>query len=374
MKILTVITILLLVFSAIVVSANVKDYSNNVRNLPFEKGEDEIYYSYDELTELLVQLQEEYSDILNYSSLGKTHEGRDIWLVKISDNVTIDEDEPEVLISGGVHGDEKQTYMVAIYSIKAIVENYTSANVNLSFTMRIRNVVNNSKMYFMPMVNPDGCEAGVRKNGRLNKCPLGKTIFRGVDVNRNFDFKWEEFDKHPFRYRRSGMYSSSGMPRFFEKTHVKYPFFDWRSVIGEGCYRGPYPFSEPESRAMKQFIENHSVIIYMDYHSYFESIQYPWGWTGDPTPDENIFVSIAENISNINGYKINQYGKNYPILGLSKDWMYDKYGIFAMGIELSPTNADGYSSPGMNKPLLPICKTHVLVNLYLAERAMMLAS
>jgi len=88
--------------------------------------------------------------------------------------------------------------------------------------------------------------------------------------------------------------------------------------------------------------------------------------------DGHIFISIAENISFINGYKFNQHGKNYALLGLSKDWMYDKYGIFAMGIELSPTNADGYPFPWMNKPLLPMCKTHVLVNLYLAERAMML--
>ena len=165
------------------------------------KIEKEHYYSYDELTDLLGQLQQKYPKIFNYSSLGKTWGGRDIWLVKISDIVSIDENEPNVLYTGGVHGDEKQGYQAVIYSIKSFVENYTYVNVNESFTDRVRNVVNNTELFFMPMVNPDGCEAYTRENGRPNDCIFGKTLFRGVDINRNCGYKWELIDKYPIRYR-----------------------------------------------------------------------------------------------------------------------------------------------------------------------------
>ncbi|MCX6667135.1 MAG: M14 family zinc carboxypeptidase, partial [Euryarchaeota archaeon] len=82
--------------------ATAKLNNNNTKNT-----EKEHYYSYSELTDLLGQLQKEYPEIFNYSSLGKTWEDRDIWLVKISDNVIIDEKEPGVLYTGGQHGDEK---------------------------------------------------------------------------------------------------------------------------------------------------------------------------------------------------------------------------------------------------------------------------
>ncbi|MCK4365320.1 MAG: hypothetical protein KAW45_04665 [Thermoplasmatales archaeon] len=58
------------------------------------------YYTHDELTDVLEDLYQEYSDIFYYESIGKSHEGRDLWLVKISDNVTNDEeDEPEVFFT-----------------------------------------------------------------------------------------------------------------------------------------------------------------------------------------------------------------------------------------------------------------------------------
>lgn len=98
-----------------------------------------------------------------YESLGKSHEGRDLWFVKISDNVEINESEPGVLYNGGMHGNEKPGYQTVILSIISILENYTLPNVNQSFTDQIRNIVNNSQLFFIPMVNPDGCDANRRK-------------------------------------------------------------------------------------------------------------------------------------------------------------------------------------------------------------------
>jgi len=368
LKIFAIGIMLMMLCSTLLVTAKL----NNNDTVNTEK---EHYYSYDELTDLLGQLQQEYPKIFNYSSLGKTWEGRDIWLVKISDNVSIDEKEPEVLYTGGQHGDEKQGYQVVIYSIKSFVENYTYVNVNQSFTERIRNVVNNTELFFIPMVNPDGCEAGTRKNCRPNKCPFGNTLFRGVDTNRNSGYKWELRDEHPFEYRRSVPY--------LEKVNVKFPFFDFRSLAGEGCYRGPYPFSEPESRAIKHVIENQNISISLDYHAAASEILYGWGWNYDqPIENESLLLSIAQNVSNIAGYKIKKGGLSVN-LGLMRDWISSK-GVLAFAIELPPTRGDrpllhilhqnGNPLPWKNTPLLQICETQVLVNLYFAERAMVMTA
>lgn len=357
------------------VSINLMPSAEGLKGALFKKSVDETYYTYDQFTNLLYQLNQEYADIFSYSSLGKTYEGRDIWLVKISDNVTINEEEQKVFYTGGMHGDEKQGYQVVIYSIKAIVENYTYLNVNQSFTERVRNVVNNTELYFIPMLNPDGCEAGTRKNCRPNNCPLGKTLFCGVDIGRNSGYKWELQDQYPFRYRRS---------TYIEKVNIKYPIFDFRSLIGEGCYRGPYPFSEPESRAIKQVVENHSISIYMDYHSAANHICYGWAWNHDhPLPEEPIMSSIAQGISNMTGYVIKR-GSMSMIFGNMRDWMSSEHGVLAFAMELPRTKADRplldilhgnrHPLPWKNIPILEMCKTHVLVNLYLAERAMMTVS
>ena len=245
--------------------------ARNIQKLSLLRYETEKYYTYDELTDLLGQLQIEYPEIYHYQSLGKTWEGRDIWLVKISDNVNIEEEEAEVFFTGGMHGDEKQAYEAVIYSIKAFLENYTSPIVNQSFTERVRNVINNSEIYIIPMLNPDGVEARTRKNARPNKCPFGKTLLRGVDINRNSGYKWELLDQHPFRYRRDYRF-------FWEKLNIRFPILDYHSLRGEGCYRGPEPFSEPESKAFKSVFDNNNISLYTDHHAGSATGTILYGW------------------------------------------------------------------------------------------------
>jgi hypothetical protein len=329
------------------------------QELHLENYTNNIYYSYDQLTKILGELKSQYPNIFTFDSIGKTYQLRDIWLVKISDNVTIDEDEPEVLFMGGVHGDEKPGYQVIIYTIVALLENYSTFNVNQSFTNYVRSIVNNSELYFIPMVNPDGAEADCRKNQRPNNCLFGNTFFRGVDVNRNFGYKWDEFNKHPFKY------AFGAFPYSLKRTNIMYPFLDFDSIRGGGNYRGSYPFSENESSAIKYFVENHSIIISIDYHTTGELITYPWTWTNDPPPDENIFLSIGENISLMNGYKLLQGSKWYYIIGCSKDWLYAEHGVFPFTIELC--NSSGPLAPQDKEHILNICENHLLVNLYVAE-------
>ena len=340
-----------------------------------------VYYTYDGLTDLLYELKQEYPDIFNFSSLGTTWEGRDIWLVKISDNVSLDEGEPSVLYTGGIHGNEDPGYQVVIYSLKAIVENYTYPYVNESFTNRIKSAVNSTELYFIPMLNPDGIESHVRKNRKPTQGFFGMTLlskkFWGIDLHHNFDFNWDDVYEHPFKYIK--------IPRSLrdlislikdknswigERTAIVNPRSDLLSLIGSGMYRGPYAFSEEETQAVKSFVENHTISIHLDYHIPGEFI-YCSGLKDYNNPSDKITIlSIANNMSKINGYR-SPTGEvkafkwlNYS--GAFGQWMYKVQNVYSFGIELCVSMEQGLSPD--KAYINEVWYTHLLVNLYLAER------
>ena len=139
------------------------------------------YYNYQEMTDVLIDYEKNFSDIMSLDSIGVTYQGRDIWMVKLSDNVEIDEDEPSVLFMGAHHGNEKPAFEVVIFFIEYVLNNYDKANfdndndgiVNEDIIDgsdndndglidedpsedRIREVLNNTQIFLIPMVNPDG--------------------------------------------------------------------------------------------------------------------------------------------------------------------------------------------------------------------------
>jgi carboxypeptidase T len=345
-----------------IVSPNIiglTDIEMSNKQITNDSYESTYYYSYDDLLLLLDNLSNNYADIIKYYSIGKTYEHRDIWLIEISKTVD-SENSPGILFMGGVHGNEKPGYQVIIYTLETFVKNYQIPLVNDSFTQRIRYIVNNSILYFIPMVNPDGVESNNRKNKEPNDCIFGDSLFSGVDINRNFGFKWDEFDLHPLYY------SLSAIPTLLRRANIQYPLLDFWSIVHDGVYRGPDKFSENESIAIKNFVERHNITISVDYHTSGQKILYPWTWTDNPPEDESTFISIASNISKINDYSIQQGGKWYPILGSSKDWLYGEHGIFSFTIELCPS---GIQAPKDIDLITEICKTHVNVNMFLAEQA-----
>lgn len=328
-----------------------------------------VYHTYQEMTDLLKNLEENNSDIMSLISLGKTYEEREIWLVKISDNVDEDEKEPEILLMGAHHGNEKQSYEVLIYFIQHIVENYSKENFDDDgdglinedpidgndndedglidedpSEDRIRDVTNNTEIYIIPMVNPDGVEAGTRKNRAPNYGPFGfkkEITSYGVDLNRNYDYRWFFFYLFPNYYKGATDYR------------------DDRIV-----YHGEKPFCEVETKVIKQFVEKHDIVISLSYHSYGELILYPWGYTELPTKDKQLFESVGKEIKKINNYKLSQGIYLYPTIGDACDWLYGKKGIIPYTIELGTIHA-----PTDPEIVREMCILHVGVNLYVCEKA-----
>lgn len=332
------------------------------------------FYTYETLVELLTLLQTQYPQIFSYRSLTQTYQGRDVWLVKISDNVLENESEPQILFMGGVHGSEKPGFQTVIYSLRSLVENYTTPKLNDSFTLRIRSIVNTTELFFIPMVNPDGITASCRKNCRPNDCLFGKKKLRGVDINRNYDYNWEDVDRHPLRYiviprtweQFKLLWSGDITTYLFERTAIRYPFLDVGSFINLGFYRGPEAFSEPESAAVKDFIEKHHVTISVDYHTYGEKIIYPQPWRYTDPDDNSTFVSLAENVSKINGYRFDRRINWSNLSGNYLYWAYATQGIFPLTIELC--NSSKQNREPDEPYLMKVFHIHLLVNLYLAER------
>jgi len=291
------------------------------------------YYTYQQMTDLLKDLQSENSEIMKLESYGKTHEGRDIWLVKISDNVEIDEKgEPGVLLLGAHHGDEKIAFELLIFFIKYMIENYDKDE-------RIKNAVDSTQIFIIPMINPDGVEVNQRKN--CNPDPE-----HGVNTNRNFGYDWEYYELAPDAFN-----------------------YEWAISPTNWNYRGPSPNSESETQAIIKVAESFTINISLSYHSGAEVAFYPWYHTTQRTPHEKLFIEIGLEMGKISGYPL-WTGSNPIIpklggtLGTSENYLYGEHKILAYTVESSrqksPTNPD---------IVYDICSKNVEVHLYLCEKA-----
>ena len=307
------------------------------------------YHTYQEMTDELHSLQANHSDIMSLTSIGKTYEGRELWMVKLSDNVNMEEDEPGVLFMGAHHGNEWPGFEICLFFIRYMVEHYDNSS-----TPEVRDAINSTQIYLIPMVNPDGVMADTRKNCVPNHGPFGHSTTitsYGVNLNRNYDDPWFLAYIFPVRYSLPLILSDSSFN-----------------------YRGPYPFSENETKAVKNFAEAHAISISISYHSYGELIIYPWMHTTKQTPDEPLFRSVGENISSINHYYlfvkkdrlIPLYGGT---LGSSENWLYREKGTIAFTVEVGtqqrPTNP---------QVMYNLCMTQTTVHLYLCQRAQTIES
>ena len=107
------------------------------------------YYTFSEIEEHLNNIANEYSDLVQLNIIGNTLQGRNIYSVKISDNASIDENEPEVLYTGLHHSREPMSYMNLFYYMYWLLENY-------NIDPLANHIVNNRELWFIPAINPDG--------------------------------------------------------------------------------------------------------------------------------------------------------------------------------------------------------------------------
>jgi len=108
-------------------------------------------------------------------------------------------------------------------------------------------------------------------------------------------------------------------------------------------YRGPSPFSEPESQVVRDFLQQVTPKALISYHNYSQLVLYPWGYTNSPAPDkvllDNLAVAMADKIRAVHGknYTPGQASTLYLASGDTTDWLYALFSVPAYTIELRPS-------------------------------------
>lgn len=315
------------------------------------------YHSFNETVTELNQIATDHPGITKLISIGKSYEGRDIWAMKVSDNPEIEEDEPEVYYNGNHHAREWLTIEVSLYILNYLTDNY---GINSTIT----DIVDNRQIWVIPCVNPDGrvfdspeddpTDHRYQPYGwRKNRVDNGDGTY-GVDLNRNYDYMWGGAGASDASY--------------------------------SGTYRGPEPFSENETRGIRDFVQQHDFIFSISYHTSGQLILYPWGYTYNESEDDDILHAVAVEMANLitnkagsayPGYTPVQGSDLYMTSGTDDDWLYGEMGIFAYCIEMYPDNRDDdaavsspYDSfhPSADK-VVPVCQDNIEAALFLAKIA-----
>jgi len=307
----------------------------------FDFGSMSGHLTWDETIAMIDEMTTLYPNLItSKESIGQTLEGRDMWMVKISDNPTQNEGEPEVLYTAIHHAREPAGLMTLMYYMWYLLENYDTDPM-------IQTLVDNTEMYFIPFVNPDGYvyNQTTNPNGggmwRKNRRDNSGSSCDGVDINRNYGYQWG---------------------------------LDNTGSSADPCdedYRGASAFSEPETQAMRDFCNNHEFINALNYHTYSNLLLYAWGYTEDPSPDDDLFYAHATLYTQDSHYT---YGAGsttiYPTNGGSDDWMYgeqsSKPKIFAYTPELGG-GSDGFWCP--IDRIIPIAQENMIQNILAAAFA-----
>jgi len=318
--------------------SDLTQYVNN-RNVPtvsrnFPLGSMQGNYTWDELNNRFNELRNLYGSIISDRFIiGQSVEGRDIWAFKVSDNPDQNEQEPEVLYTGLTHAREPLSMMNLFYFVQVIGENY-------GFDSELTYLVNNREMWFIPVINPDGYVynenyapdgGGMHRKNRFDT-NCGSGTQRGVDLNRNYSFGW-------------GDNNSGSSPSPCNET-----------------YRGSEAFSEPETQAVRDFIQNHPFMNVLHYHSFSNVYIHPYGDGSLPTePDLATYIDIGAELSKYNGYSVGTGYETigYTVNGDAVDWTYGDQGLISFTPEVG--SYDDYFWPSEDR-IIPLCKEQLYSN------------
>uniref|UniRef100_A0A0K2UDT2 Peptidase M14 domain-containing protein n=1 Tax=Lepeophtheirus salmonis TaxID=72036 RepID=A0A0K2UDT2_LEPSM len=172
--------------------------------------------------------------IASVFSIGKSYEGRDLLILKVGTPSPQGNIKPAIFIEGGIHAREWISPAATTYMIKEFVFNYK----------KNKEILEAIDLYILPVMNPDGYAYTFRKdrlwrksrsrNGGLLGSILPACV--GVDLNRNFGYKW--LAQNSLLHARGGS-----------------------SLSCLETYAGTSPFSEPETRALGNFLLGHRDIF-----------------------------------------------------------------------------------------------------------------
>ncbi len=280
-------------------------------------AKDSKYHSYAEMVAVLQATEAAHPDIVDLFSIGQSYQGRELWTVKVSDNVATDEPEPEVLFDSLHHAREHLTLEQTLAILAWLTDEYGTDT-------QITNIVNSREVWIVFAVNPDGAEFDLTGNPyrewRKNRQPNAGSAHKGTDLNRNYGYKW------------GCCGGSSGS-------------------TASNTYRGRAPFSSPETKAMRDFMLSRriggvqQIKTAITFHTAGEEILWPYGYTkrdvpGDMTADDHAaLAAMGRKMARLNGFTPKQSSSLYVTDGDEIDWAYGTQRIWMYTFELYPSHA-----------------------------------
>ncbi len=261
----------------------------------------------------LDRLTADFPDIVSRKfSIGQSHEGRDIWAIRISDYPnTYEPAEPVAWFDALHHAREPMSGESLLLFARWLGEHYPD-DATVMRLAESRNIL------LIPCVNPDGYEYNRQNhpNGgglwRKNRRDNSFASAWGVDLNRNYNWAWGP--------QWAG---SSGDP-------------------ASNMFRGSAPFSEPETAAIRDLLAEQTPLMSVSVHSYGNEWMYPWGYQADETPDAALFRAYADAMTAANGYASETAWELYGITnGVSDDYQYGTHGTLAFTAEVG-AYSDGF--------------------------------
>jgi len=259
------------------------------------------FYTFSEMNTEMNDLVAAFPTLVQKTSIGLSIEGRNIWCLKISDNVSTDENnEPEVLYLGLQHAREAITGTSLIFFAQYLAQNY---GINQDVT----DLVNNREIFIVPCTNPDGyvynevndpAGGGMQRKNRRN---VGSDITgqKGVDLNRNYGVDWSDC---------AGASSSCGSSNTSDET-----------------YWGTSAFSEPETRAIRDLCYARNFVAAFDQHCSGPYYSLPFGRRSYHTMsalDQDFYKFVPALMGKYNGHRAgDSYATvQYEVAGGAKDW------------------------------------------------------
>ncbi|WP_173985581.1 M14 family metallopeptidase [Streptomyces sp. P3] len=277
------------------------------------------YHNYAEMTAEIDQRVAARPDIMSKRVIGRSYQGRDIVAVKISDNVAVDEAEPEVLFTHHQHAREHLTVEMALYLMRELSAGYGTDS-------RITDMVDKREIWIVPDLNPDGGEydiaTGSYRSWRKNRQPNSASSYVGTDLNRNWDFKW-------------GCCGGSSGTKSSE------------------TYRGASAESAPEVKVVADFVRGRvvggrqQITAGIDFHTYSELVLWPFGYTysdtatGMTADDNAAFKAVGRKMAASNGYTAEQSSDLYITDGSIDDYLWGTQKIFSYTFEMYPSSGSG---------------------------------
>ena len=256
-----------------------------------------VYHDYDGVTALLMEFADAAPAITRLMSLGQSVQGREIWALLITDNPDVEEDEPEFRYASTMHGDEPVGTEMLLYLVDQLLSDYGE-------DADITDLINNTEIWIVPLLNPDGLELNQRVNTQ------------GFDLNRSYPVFGTDFSETVFT---DPSLDSAGRP--------------------------------PETQHAMEWAAANSFALAANLHTGALVVNYPYDHqpgipSGQeaPSPDDALFeaLSLEYSIRNPPMFASNQFENGisngsdwFAIQGGLQDWSYRFLGTPEVTLELS---------------------------------------